>query len=58
MNKKKKDCDHFWEIVIDGKFSIKKQKFICMHCGKTSRRAIPILDIADFEKLAEEAKEL
>jgi hypothetical protein len=45
MKKKKEKCDHFWEIIIGKKFSITKQPFRCIKCGKVKKMPIPILDL-------------
>lgn len=40
----KKRCDHFWEICFPIT-NFNKPKFQCIHCGKTKRDSIPILNL-------------
>jgi hypothetical protein len=50
---KKNGCDHFWEIdILSLDFNKrKKQKHVCMNCGKIAYREIPVLNLEDFEKV-------
>ena len=43
MPKKKKKCNHFWEIVFPIT-DIEKQAWRCMKCGEKKKDSIPIFN--------------